>query len=525
MAKWQTIIIEKLWFIGAILIDGIDGILDDITDLLVAGAWGIVDLAGSIVSIYDKIADMISWGFSYFGIHFLRRVHNLRLEIHKYRKELIGGALYFIITGVVAIWLIAGAIDYSYAYNGKTIGIVKEQRDVLEIMDLISEELTQEYGSPIAISGDDDITFTPVISHGKEIDSVDAVLKKFTYMGDIQTKAFGIIVDGVKIGTVQSESVGQDIFEAVIKKYLKKKRSSYEYVGIVEDTKIEEVETTLGRINSKSAVLKIIDAGTLKDVSYTANAGDTIEDAAKELDAKEKDIRRLNPEISETGELMAGQVVTVQKEAPVLTVKTVGKETFAETIKYKTEIVESDQYYKDEEFVQTQGEDGKMKVIARVTRLNGELSEREDLETEVIKEVVNKVIVKGTKEKPKTEGTGTFIRPVNVAVYSGFGWRWGRMHEGIDLPAPTGTPIHAADGGTICRAGWYYGYGLCVEIDHGGGVITRYGHCSKLDVSVGDKVFQGQVIAKVGNTGHSFGSHCHFEIRINGSPVDPQKYV
>ena len=92
-------------------------------------------------------------------------------------------------------------------------------------------------------------------------------------------------------------------------------------------------------------------------------------------------------------------------------------------------------------------------------------------------------------------------------------------------PPRWGTPIRASDGGTVVTAGWYYGYGLTVIIDHGGGVSTLYGHCSKLYVSVGDKVFQGQNIAAVGNTGNSTGPHCHFEIIINGNHVDPSLYT
>lgn len=99
------------------------------------------------------------------------------------------------------------------------------------------------------------------------------------------------------------------------------------------------------------------------------------------------------------------------------------------------------------------------------------------------------------------------------------------MHLGDDYAASTGTPIKASDGGTVVTAGWYYGYGLTVIINHGGGVKTLYGHCSSLNVSVGDKVFQGQNIAAVGNTGNSYGAHCHFEIIINGTHVDPSLYV
>jgi murein DD-endopeptidase MepM/ murein hydrolase activator NlpD len=117
------------------------------------------------------------------------------------------------------------------------------------------------------------------------------------------------------------------------------------------------------------------------------------------------------------------------------------------------------------------------------------------------------------------------IWPVNGPVTSPFGWRWGRMHEGLDIGVGYGTPIHAAAGGTVVYAGWESGYGNFVVIDHGGGLATAYGHQSAIAVHVGEPVSQGQVIGYVGCTGHCFGPHLHFEVRINGTAVDPLGYL
>jgi murein DD-endopeptidase MepM/ murein hydrolase activator NlpD len=116
------------------------------------------------------------------------------------------------------------------------------------------------------------------------------------------------------------------------------------------------------------------------------------------------------------------------------------------------------------------------------------------------------------------------IWPVNGVVTSGFGWRWGRMHEGIDVGAPSGTPIRAAAAGTVIFAGWMGGYGNLVVIDHGNGLATAYGHQSAIHVG-GGSVSQGTVIGAVGSTGNSTGPHLHFEVRVNGSPVDPLGYL
>jgi murein DD-endopeptidase MepM/ murein hydrolase activator NlpD len=117
-----------------------------------------------------------------------------------------------------------------------------------------------------------------------------------------------------------------------------------------------------------------------------------------------------------------------------------------------------------------------------------------------------------------------FIWPVNGVVTSGFGWRWGRMHEGIDIAAPTGTSIRAAAAGTVIYAGYMGGYGNIVIIDHGDGLSTAYAHQSAIYVGSGS-VSQGTVIGAVGSTGNSTGPHLHFEVRVNGSAVDPMGYL
>lgn len=127
-----------------------------------------------------------------------------------------------------------------------------------------------------------------------------------------------------------------------------------------------------------------------------------------------------------------------------------------------------------------------------------------------------------TDSTPSASG---FIWPVSGPVTSGFGWRWGRMHEGIDIGAGSGTPIVAAAAGTVIFSGWMSGYGNLVVVDHGGGVATAYAHQSSIAAGVGQFVSQGQVIGYVGCTGHCFGSHLHFEVRVNGGAVDPLGYL
>jgi murein DD-endopeptidase MepM/ murein hydrolase activator NlpD len=126
---------------------------------------------------------------------------------------------------------------------------------------------------------------------------------------------------------------------------------------------------------------------------------------------------------------------------------------------------------------------------------------------------------------PVQRGSGGLVWPASGPISSGFGYRWGRLHAGIDMPLAEGTPLRAAASGRVIIAGWVGGYGNYTCIQHSGALSTCYGHQSRLGTSVGASVGQGQVIGYSGNTGHSTGPHLHFEVRINGQPVDPMGYL
>ena len=115
--------------------------------------------------------------------------------------------------------------------------------------------------------------------------------------------------------------------------------------------------------------------------------------------------------------------------------------------------------------------------------------------------------------------------PTRGSISSRYGSRWGRMHWGLDIACRTGTPIKAADGGTVKSAGYNGAYGYMIEVNHGNGYVTRYAHCSKIYVKSGDKVYKGQTIGAVGSTGRSTGPHLHFEVLKNGVHQNPAKYL
>ena len=147
-------------------------------------------------------------------------------------------------------------------------------------------------------------------------------------------------------------------------------------------------------------------------------------------------------------------------------------------------------------------------------------------------EPVTKVVYKGTKVPPPRIGTGTFSKPLNRGtITSGYGSRYHpvyrtyKKHSGVDIAAPYGSSVLASDGGKVIFAGWKSSYGYSVIVDHGGNLASLYAHMSSINVSVGEKIYKGKTVGKVGSTGTSTGNHLHFEIQKLGNDINPSAYI
>ena len=159
-------------------------------------------------------------------------------------------------------------------------------------------------------------------------------------------------------------------------------------------------------------------------------------------------------------------------------------------------------------------------VEGHIEKLEGDIG---DIQSEIQQQLAGSTAA--LPAGPIQAGSSGMIWPVNGSVTSPFGWRWGRMHEGIDIAVPSGTPIRAAKAGVVALAAPTSGYGNYTCVNHGGGLSTCYAHQSSYAVGAGDSVSQGEVIGYSGCTGSCFGDHLHFEVRVNGSAVDPMGYL
>ena len=254
--------------------------------------------------------------------------------------------------------------------------------------------------------------------------------------------------------------------------------------------------------------------------TYTAVDGDTVESVVNATGVSFDSLAQMNPELLTLDqEIPAGTVITTgASSAELIKVKVVRRDTETVAIPFDTQNTESDQYDFGKVVTLQEGADGSEEITYETTMIDGAVTDRQAVAYNVLQAPTPEITVTGTKLKNgmiAKVGSGSFIWPVPNYKYVS---RWmGNGHRGADICAAYGTPILASDSGTIIAAGWHYSYGNYVEIDHGNGYKTLYGHMSSIAVSQGQAVTQGQVIGYVGSTGNSTGNHCHFEMSYNGA--------
>lgn len=457
----------------------------------------------------------------------MMRLSNLKIRIAREYAELNKAKLLVILTVVLMIaTAIAAGINsitgYEYSYNGRVLGVVKEQEDVLKILDVVQEQLSKEHNAQVAIDRNLDIHFERVIALNREIDDSEEVLRQLTYMQDMKIKAVALYINGNREAILSSEKDAQEILEAVQTSFLSTSTNTeYEKIGFAEAVEIKEIDTKLGRImNFEDTFSKIMTGAVAKRI-HEVVSGDTFSGIAKKYSISSSDLRMANPGINPE-RLSIGQEIILTQTVPLLTVQTVEVATYIEPVPFETVQKETDTMYKGEQSVRVQGQNGERSVVARIVKNNGVEISKTELSSSIIKQPVEKVVHVGTKPPPALQGTGSFIYPVTGARLT---TRYSRYHQAIDLAISSGTKIRAADGGTVISSGYSGSYGYVVRINHGGNRVTLYAHCSKLLVKAGDKVYQGQHIANVGSTGRSTGPHVHFEVIINGVKRNPLDYL
>ena len=412
----------------------------------------------------------------------------------------------------------------SLSCNGQFIGYVEDEQVYENAKTIIANRLvfedqtsanlipTVQYN--IAVAGENALSSDAAIA--------DTLL---TVSGADITEATGLYVGGQFYGA----TVGKELLEDTLNSILQPYRDA---VADEPDTEVKfsnKVETLDGVYPTDSVMpfdemRDMILSPEESSIYYTVSEGDTLSKIAESAGLTIDQINELNPELPE--ELEEGSQILLSEGQPLLSVKTVRTITYTEAIPYDTIKTEDSRYYIGYQQVTQAGEEGEMLVTEEIEYENGHETKSTRVSEVVIKEPVDRLLTVGSKSLAGViiQGTGSMAWPAPNFQFVSRGFSGG--HNGIDIAIAMGSPIYAADSGVVTVSQWTdVGYGYYVIIDHGGGIQTLYGHNSQLLVSVGQTVSKGQPIALSGSTGYSTGPHLHFEVRINGTKVDPAPFI
>ena len=463
---------------------------------------------------------------------------------------------------------------YEIMVDGEGFAVVDSRETALAILQDIAKEylpedstlvLEAEVNEGVAINEEEALNTQNVVkpqdvdlAQSDNIQNSESIIDNKLVQESAESTAPMLDEEGREIVSIQSALPEAEVNEAVsvgeidATTIIEKNEENTQGQNIareIKDLNFNEKVTIRNVYVPKQEVLtaqeaeEVLLGNTREIIQYTLQEGDNIWDIAMKYGTTMEHILEINPQIEDETKMQIGEVIKLEVPDPILSIMTVTETTFKELIPAEIQYVWFSHLYEGDTRIYREGNDGLKEVTVDVTKINGKEVSRTVTEEKVLKEAKIKVIAYGTKEKPveekpssnkgasssvSTSSSGKFMHPLNGGgrLSSTYGSRWGTFHYGIDFAASAGTPIYAAASGEVIYSGFNRGgYGKLIIIDHGNGYQTYYAHCSSLYVNVGDYVSKGQNIAGVGSTGDSTGNHLHWEIRIDGTPVNPYGYI
>lgn len=459
-------------------------------------------------------------------IHGRRAAHRLHNMVAGNRAA---GPVSFLAGSVavaVAMTLVAlYSPSYAVTLNGETVGIVSDASVVDDAISHVESTGSSILGYDYHVQGDLEYDFA--ITLRSDLSSQQDIQNYFyNQLDDLsgELRKYQVVVDGQSVGVVKDQDALNDLLEEFKTQYTNENTTSVEFLNKVQVKPVYVVDSIMTMDEMEQALR----ANSNGSTTYTVQEGDTFYGIAYANDMSLSDLMALNPQAN-LDRLMVGDVLNVKELTPVLSVQTVENVTYSEPIECPVETRDDPTMYKGESKIITQGVEGESQVNATVTYVNGQETSRVVNSTTTVREATTTIKAVGTKEKPTTASTGSFRWPITGRITSYFGGRYifgsYSYHSGLDISCSYGAAVCAADGGTVTYTGYKGSYGNLVIITHDNGTQTYYAHNSSIVVSTGQKVAKGQQIAKAGSTGRSTGVHCHFEVRVNGTAVNPLSYL
>ncbi len=436
----------------------------------------------------------------------------------------------FITLSVLPLW---GSLNFYLENTGHfyavyveelEIGMLEEKQCLEQILEALEQEAKEFYEG--SVKQVESVSLYPVHRPFEEPDP-EKVRSQLRHILSYKKEARMVTVDGKDVLPLTCEDEVQKVVELLAGAYIPEK----------DNVSLEKVEMS-EKIGSRSyycypeetydveTLASILLRGTDRKEIYLVSRGDSLWKIAHEHDLSVDEIKDANPQLDDDT-LQVGDELSLIVPEPMVNVVTVERTVVEENIPYDTEHVYDSSLWRTQSKVVEEGEFGRKEVVYEITRENGVKTSEEKKSEEVVQEPKTEVVAKGSANIP-SKGTGTFVWPVQGGgrMTSGYGWRSGGFHAGIDIATSHGTSILAADSGVVVFEGWDGAYGRSIVIYHGH-YYTRYAHNSSNLVGKGESVSKGQVIARVGTTGRSTGPHLHFEVRTggpHGSTINPLNF-
>lgn len=451
----------------------------------------------------------------------------VKLKENKRAKKVVIVSLVVIMTStILGVYKVREIKTRGYIvyYGDEKVGIVREKEEVADVLEDIKDRLSDIHNCEIVLS--EELKFEETHAKDDLLTSVDEIKDNIRAQLDFSVSGYALVVDGKEIGYSKTKEELEGLLKDLKELYTEQEEENTKIleVSFLEDIDIVEKDFPLNKLSDMDELKDYILIGGEEEKTHIVEVGESLWTIAKMYDVTVDQLMEANSD-KNPEKLQIGDEIRLTIPKSLVTVVTVEEVEYTAEVDYDVKVEYDNSMYKTQSKVKVKGEKGQNKYLAKIVKHNGKVVENQILKEEVIKKPVNELVVKGTKELPKTVATGAFVMPTRGKLTSRYGMRNGRMHYGLDIAASVGTPIRAADGGKVTYAGWKGSYGYLVEINHENGYVTRYAHCSSINVKGGQRVYKGQVIARVGNTGRSTGPHLHFEVLKNGRHVNPAGYI
>jgi murein DD-endopeptidase MepM/ murein hydrolase activator NlpD len=346
-------------------------------------------------------------------------------------------------------------------------------------------------------------------------------------------KYYKVMLNGKTWFYVQDKNKLEALLEDYKAQYTSKIDKNARIQSVVFNPKVEIIEDDSSpgdrMLDLKEAKQKIY--ARTRTASYVeVKAGENASVIAQNNNMTVEELKKLNPQLNQDMLMYPGDRLMISPDQPVLEVVVTYESTVEQAMAFAVNYVKDSSMNQGQKKIMTPGVAGKQQVTYQVVQINGRLAEQKIISQKVIQQPVTAQAKIGTRTTVSRSGSYFgVLRSGRITSY--FGMRihpiTGKktFHEGVDIASPEGSSIYAYASGVVTYAGWKNGYGNFVAINHGNGLVTRYGHMSAIYVSVGERVTTGQRIGAVGSTGESTGPHLHFEVVVNGVNKNPLDYL